>query len=70
MLAPLDETCEKCKPRARSARDAERAKRVSRGREAPEHIRLGGLGERRKLPNVVRGEAPASNNFGVYGYEI
>jgi hypothetical protein len=38
---------------------AERAQRAS-SRAKPEHIRLGGLGERRKLPSGVRGGAPAA----------
>jgi hypothetical protein len=43
----------------------ERAKRVSRGHEAPELIRLGGLGERRKLPQRSPGRPGRKAIIGV-----
>ena len=38
----------------------------NRGREAPEHIRPGGLGERRKLPPWGPGRSSAAIDFGAY----
>ena len=38
--------------------------------QSPRAPRLGGLGERRKLPSGVRGEAPAANAFETYLMQI
>jgi hypothetical protein len=49
-----------------SRRDAEGVEGEGLGRGMPLPSRLGGLGERRKLPSGVRGGAPAASEIGAF----